>query len=177
MQRKRALFLWMLGSAAAMVIGAFSPWMKLFGHSSRGIDGINDGWLVVIAAVAGGAAFSWKRDRASAGVVIGCGCLGGAIAIYDRMLISDTARGTGGLIQVGWGVNLAIIASTSFAAAGLVWILKPEDANVSAASPIGGIAPVGAAMSPPPATEPMSAAAEPDTAEPPAVPNATDPTG
>ena len=102
MQMKRALFLWVFGSATAMVIGAFSPWMKLFGFSSRGIDGINDGWLVVIAAVAGGAAFVWKRDPASAGVVIGCGCLGGAIAIYDRVLISDTAKGTGGLIQVGW---------------------------------------------------------------------------
>jgi hypothetical protein len=168
MLRKQALVLWVLGSAAAMVLGAVSPWMKVFGISSRGIDGINDGWLVVIAAVTGGAAFLWKRDPAAAGVVIGCGCLGGAIAIYDRVLIGDTASESGGFIQVGWGVNLAIIASISFAAAGLVWILKSEGATAPAGSPAGA-APVVAA--------PLGFAPDETSTTPPQLPNATDPTG
>lgn len=170
MSRKQALFgCWVLGSAAAMVVGAFSPWMKIFSGTSRGIDGVNDGWLVVIAAVTGGAAFLWKRDMASAGVVIGCGCLGGAFAIYDRMLTSDLAEGTGGLIRVGWGVNLTIIASISLAAAGLVWVLTSGSTAGPATSPVGA-APVAAA--------PVVFADETSTTSPPlAAPNATDPTG
>jgi hypothetical protein len=171
MPAKQALFIcWVLGSAAAMVIGAFGPWMKLFRTSSRGIDGLNDGWLVVIAAVAGGAAFLWKRDPASAGVALGCGCFGGAVAIYDRWLLGDTAEGTDGLIQVGWGVNLAVIASISLAAAGLGWILTSEGADTPAASSAGA-APVASA------TAVFAPDLKSTTSPPLAAPNATDPTG
>lgn len=50
--------------AAAMVLGAFGPWVKVLTLSVSGVDNSNDGWLVIVAAIFGLLVFrteSWKR--------------------------------------------------------------------------------------------------------------------
>ena len=43
-ERHRGLAYWLLGSAAAMIVGSFGPWASVLGMSVSGTDGSNDGW-------------------------------------------------------------------------------------------------------------------------------------
>src|SRR5262245_33628816 len=127
MTRQQALFVWVVASAALMVLGAFGPWVELLGLSAGGTDGDNDGWLVIAVAVVAGAIFLWQRrtPRAGAAALAG-GVLGAIITIYDRSNVGDAATEVGQageLVEVGWGLNLAIAASVSLAIAGVVWVL------------------------------------------------------
>ena len=114
-----------------MVIGAFGPWAKVLAVSISGTEGGNDGWFVVAIAVVAGAVFLWTRETTQAGyAAIAGGVLGASIAIYDRTNVKDAASENGQLgelVQVGWGLNLALVASISLALAGAVWILKFEE--------------------------------------------------
>jgi hypothetical protein len=130
--RQQAMLGWVLGSAALMVLGAFGPWVKALGQSVSGTDGGNDGWIVVAAAVIAAALFYRLREVPAAGVwpLIG-GVIGAIVTVYDRNNINDAIEEGGAfaraLAQVGWGLNLAIVASISFAVAGAVWWRKhPE---------------------------------------------------
>ena len=130
MTRQQACFWWVLASAALMVVGAFGPWVELLGLTAGGTDGNNDGWLVIAVAAAAGAIFLWQRrtPRAGAAAIAG-GVLGAIITIYDRSNVSDAAGESGQvgeLVQAGWGLNLAIVASISLAIAGVVWVLTFE---------------------------------------------------
>ena len=128
MTRQRALFWWVVGSAVLMVIAAFGPWAKVLATSISGTDGGNDGWFVVAIAVVAGAVFLWTRETTQAGyAAIAGGVLGASIAIYDRTNLKDAASEAGRLgepVHVGWGLNLALVASISLALAGAVWIAK-----------------------------------------------------
>ena len=128
MTRQQALFGWVVLSAALMVVGSFGPWAKVLGFSINGTDGGNDGWFVVVIAVLAGAVFLWKRETTQAGyAAIAGGVLGASVAIYDRTNLKDAAAESGQLgelVQVGWGLNLAMVASISLAIAGVVWIVK-----------------------------------------------------
>jgi len=132
MTRQQAFFWWVLASAALMVVGAFGPWVELLGLSAGGTDGGNDGWLVIAVAVAAAALFLWQRRKARAGAAaLAGGVLGAIITIYDRSNVGDAAGEAGQageLVQVGWGLNLAIGASISLAIAGIVWVLMCEEA-------------------------------------------------
>ena len=131
MTRQQALFWWVVGSAALMVVGSFGPWAKVLGFSVSGTDGSNDGWFVVAIAVIAGGVFLWQRETTRAGLAaIAGGVLGASIAIYDRANIDDAASDAGEfgeLVQVGWGLNLAMVASISLAIAGAVWFVKFEE--------------------------------------------------
>ena len=136
MTRQQALFWWVVGSAALMVVGSFGPWAKVPGSTVSGIDGSNDGWFVVAIAVVAGAVFLWKRRTTQAGfaAIVG-GVLGASVAMYDRSHLKDAASEggeLGELVQVGWGLNLAMVASISLAIAGAVWIVKFEQERSSA---------------------------------------------
>ena len=131
MAARQRLQWWVLGSAALMAIGAFGPWVKALGQSVGGTDGSNDGWLVVIAALAGGGLFYATRGTRGAGVwalVAGIGGL--AVTIYDRNNVQNAIDKGGALTQalasIGWGLNLALAASASMAVAGLVWAARAE---------------------------------------------------
>jgi hypothetical protein len=91
-----------------------------------GTDGSNDGWLIVVIAAVSAGVFLWARERrfGAIGPILG-GVLGAIVTIYDRGNLSDAGEGElgEGLIQVGWGLNLAMIASISLALAGAVWLL------------------------------------------------------
>jgi hypothetical protein len=133
------IFWWLLASAGLMVIGAFGPWVKALGLSVSGTDAGNDGWLVVGAAVVGGGLFLLRRESKAAGIwaILG-GAVGAATTIYDRSRVTDAIEDGGefaaALVQVGWGLNVAMIASISFAVAGLVWFLKYDEAAVAPAA-------------------------------------------
>jgi hypothetical protein len=97
------------------------------GQSVAGTDGGNDGWLVVSAAVIGGGlTFLLRRNRGAGIPALLGGLLGGTVTIYDRSHVSDAIQKGGAftqaLAQIGWGLNLAMIASISLAVAGLVWL-------------------------------------------------------
>ena len=125
MEKRQGLLIWSLASAGLMVVGAFGPWIKALGSGVSGTDGANDGWLVVGAAVVGAGVFALMRERHTAGLWTVLGGLAGAgVTIYDRQTVSSKIDELGefqGLAQIGWGLNLAMVASISFGVAGLVW--------------------------------------------------------
>jgi hypothetical protein len=111
-----------------MALGAFGPWVTVLGISVDGTNG--DGWLVLGAAGVAALALLLHRRRPSKGKALWAllgGAVGTAITIYDRnnlsSAINDGGTLTRGLAQVGWGLNLALIASISLGIAGLVVLL------------------------------------------------------
>jgi hypothetical protein len=125
MERQAKIVYCVLASALLMLLGAFGPWAKVFGFSVSGTDGSNDGWIVVVVAVVGAGLFLWRRGTRYAGLwPVLAGAAGSAVTIYDRQNLSSAGDGelAEGLVQVGWGLNLAMLASISFSIAGVVWI-------------------------------------------------------
>ena len=109
-----------------MVVGAFGPWLKLFGNAVRGTAVGNDGWIVVALAVLAGAAFLWmRRSQLAAIPAIAGGALGAYTAIENRRILDDVEDAE--FFQIGWGLNLAILASISLAISGLVWVMTFKD--------------------------------------------------
>ena len=140
MTRQQALFWWVVASAALMVVGSFGPWAKVLGFTVSGTDGSNDGWFVVAIAVVAGAVLLWKRRKTQAGfaAIVG-GVLGASVAMYDRSNVKDAASESGEvgeLVQVGWGLNLALVASISLAISGAVWLVKFEEERSSASQTV-----------------------------------------
>jgi hypothetical protein len=129
--RHQGIFLWVVASAALMLVGAFGPWVDALGIGVNGTDGSNDGWIVVGAAAVGGGLFLARREDRGAGVwPVLAGLVGAATTIYDRHHISSTISDAGPIAQalahVGWGLNLAMVASISLAIAGGVWLRTVE---------------------------------------------------
>lgn len=126
MNRRQAVMTWVYASAGLMAIGAFGPWVKVLGQSASGTDGSNDGWLVVGAALLGGGLFALLRGSRLSGILalLG-GLLGTAVTFYDRQNVHSAIQDGGAfaqaLAQIGWGLNLALLASVSLAIAGIVW--------------------------------------------------------
>jgi len=127
--KDQRLTTWVLVSAALMVVGAFGPWIKVFGLSVGGTDASNDGWFVVVAGLLGGLLFYLARERSAGAVwaVLG-GLVGVFTTLYDRQHVQHVIDQTGifgqALVNVGWGLNLALLASASMAVAGIVWAIR-----------------------------------------------------
>jgi hypothetical protein len=119
-----------------MAVGAFGPWVKALGQSVGGTDGSNDGWLVVAAALIGGLLFYMTRTQRAAGVwaLLG-GIAGVAVTLYDRSNVQNAINSGGALthalVQVGWGLNLALAASASMAIAGAVYWVKQKEQRLT----------------------------------------------
>src|SRR5438270_335621 len=112
-QGRQGIQWWVLGSATLMVVGAFGPWLKVLGQSVSGTDGSNDGWLVVAAAVIGGLLYYATRDsRGGAVWALIAGIAGIAVTLYDRSNVQNALDKSGAfaqaLVQIGWGLNLAL---------------------------------------------------------------------
>jgi hypothetical protein len=123
--RRSGLQAWVLGSAAVMVLGSFGPWIKALGQSVSGVDGSNDGWFVIALAAIGGLLFYASRSHRAAGVWAILGGAGGlAITIHDRTRVQHAIDQGGALTKalasVGWGLNVALIASGSMVLSGLI---------------------------------------------------------
>lgn len=132
---------WVVVSGALMIIGAFGPWATVLAISIGGTDGSNDGWLVVAAAgIGGGLAYAMRRSRGSGAWALVGGIAGLAVTAYDRSHIQNAISQGGAFAQalgnVGWGLNLALIASISMALSGLVALLQgPSEEGSIVTSP------------------------------------------
>jgi hypothetical protein len=101
------------------VVGAIGPWAKAFAITVSGLDGKNDGWAVLVLALAAAALIlggvlaqrGWLRV-----VVCLCAAAAGvgifAIGFYDRNNVTNIikAQNAEGIVAVGWGLNLTIVA-------------------------------------------------------------------
>jgi hypothetical protein len=115
-----------------MLIGSFGAWVKLGAMSVSGTDGSNDGWVVVIAAVLGLLLLVLSRRHRVAGLwALLAGLAGAATTVYDRNNVQDKIHQGGALVQalasVGWGLNVAMIASFSLLIAGIAWLIQITD--------------------------------------------------
>jgi hypothetical protein len=142
---------WVIGSAVLMIVGAFGPWVHALGISVAGTDGSNDGWIVIVAAAVGGLCFyKIRSERTGAVWAIIAGIVGIAVTLYDRTNMQHAIKKGGAfaqaLVQVGWGLNLALVASVSLAVAGVV-VFRRAAGDTSAS-------PLPPPVSPPPSSVP-----------------------
>lgn len=87
------------GAMAAVVAGAFLPWVSFLGFSVIGVRG--DGLITLIAAVVGLAALAFGTD------------------VLGRRRIADTTRTSVSAVAAGISVLVAFTDMNNFAAAGL----------------------------------------------------------
>ena len=137
---RRACCVCGLISAAVMAAGAlFGPRATLFAnsayrHSVAGTDSGSHGWLVVGLAAAGAVAFARSLRasnlwRAAFAVVAGGAAV--AVVLHDRRDIRHAFTGTHisivqalqSFVRIGWGLNLALIASLVMTLAALALVL------------------------------------------------------
>lgn len=115
-----------LGAAAAMVVGAFGPWIKApFGISVSGTDGANDGWVIVGSAALGALGalgFGRLGQRAYCVITLAGGIAGAATGWYDRGEVRDRIEAAD-FGSIGWGLNLSLVASAVLAMVGLFGLL------------------------------------------------------
>jgi len=139
-ERHRGLAYWLLGSAAAMIVGSFGPWASVLGMSVSGTDGSNDGWLVVAVAGIGALGFYLQREKRSAaiGPLVG-GLAGLVITLYDRSNMQNAIDNGGefaqALAHVGWGLNVALAGSLSMTVAAVVWWKRARGSILAASTP------------------------------------------
>jgi hypothetical protein len=159
---RKGILIWALVSGALMVVGGIGPWVTVFGTSVNGTHG--DGWIVIGAAVVGCVlCFVLRRFRAAGSAAIATGVIAMLTAGYDRghldKLIKSGGTAYQNVFKIGWGLNLALVASLSFALAGLFGvILGPRRQEAPLAAPAPAMAPPpppsAPAMSPPPPPAP-----------------------
>ena len=140
MERSQGVLAWICGSAALMVVGAFGPWVNALGISVSGTDGSNDGWFVVAAAAFGAVLFYAGRERRSGAVwPFLAGAAGVAVTLYDRQNVQNAINQGGtfaqALAHVGWGLNLALLASASMAVAALASKASRQKPSLNVSSP------------------------------------------
>ena len=162
-QSTRPANFWMyLVACGAMVIGAFGPWATVFGGlvSRSGVDG-GDGWFLIGGAAVGvpllltGA----TRNKMIWATIVGGICI--VVSIVDLSDAKKIVDNAFGLVDVGWGLYMSVIASIAFTIQALRVAIDPAL-----------VAPSGTAP-PPPAAQPTAAPpADPPPEAPPADPSA-----
>jgi hypothetical protein len=125
-----------------MAIGAFGPWVTALGMSASGTDGSNDGWAVVAACAVALIALLAYRRNPGRGKALWCllaAVASSIVAIHDRIRVSSYIHQgpafVQGLAQVGWGLNLAMVASIGLGIAALVLLrtTSPKSRKTSVA--------------------------------------------
>jgi hypothetical protein len=116
-------FWWGIASSVAMALGAVGPWAHILTLSIGGLDGSNDGGIVIGLAVLGLLCVLGSSNPSLALLAVVAGVAGAAVTASARhhvtSMIAD-AGPFGALASVGWGLNLALAGSVSLALAGLV---------------------------------------------------------
>jgi hypothetical protein len=150
---KKGIRWWAAISGGLMAIGGFGAWATVFVIAVNGTQG--DGWFPIVAGVGGAALAYVARGSRWAGIwTFIAGVVGLAVTAYDLNHLENIIHRGGtfgqGVIHVGWGLVLALLASISMALAGLVGLVQgpadvaapiaPTDATVPA-SPSGKICP------------------------------------
>jgi MYXO-CTERM domain-containing protein len=120
MENAQKSFWWAVGSCAAMLLGGFGPWARVFGFVSVSGTDAGDGWFVVLAALLAGGLiiFRQRRRLATWPVVVAllAALIALAVAIYDWTDLNHIADRTG-IVSPGWGIYVSTLASASLALA------------------------------------------------------------
>ena len=118
----RGSLIWAWASVAGLVLGAFGPWVKApFGTSISGLDGSNDGWIIIGLAAAAAALLAWiqrmpgRRTFGRAFFVFLAAGVCAVVAYHDRGNVSGHK-----MLAVGWGLNLTLVAAVSLGIAAIV---------------------------------------------------------
>jgi len=128
---------WVVVSLVLMVVGAFGPWVKVFGLVTiDGTDGGRDGWVVIGAAAVAAlplVIYAMAHRKWLLVFPVLAGLAGAATAAYD---ISDISRlGSGSVFggsetfSTGWGIYLALVGSLSLTVASLVLMVRRRAAQ------------------------------------------------
>src|SRR5512140_273510 len=110
-------------AVAGLALGAIGPWAKALGGlaSVGGLDGSNDGWLVLLcAALAAMGLYTFSQNQRGTALALLAGLAASAVALYDRNRIDNA----GPLVQVGWGLNLALISGAAFTITMADWLFR-----------------------------------------------------
>ncbi|MES1246188.1 MAG: zinc ribbon domain-containing protein [Actinomycetota bacterium] len=129
------MVMWAGVSLALMLVGSFGPWVKALGISVSGTDGGNDGWaVIVVGVIVALLVYGGRRVRNGGWSALIGGIGGAAITIHDRSHLSAAINQGGSftraLVQVGWGLNAAMIGSISLAICGVLWLLTWTSADL-----------------------------------------------
>lgn len=133
---RQGIFVWALVSAVAMVIGAFGPWVTALGLISVNgwdVQKKEAGILIVLALLAAVAAFTRRASATSGSVATFTGLGGLILTFWEHHRITSALAGAasesesqsfihfdvGAIIHVGWGLDLALLASASLMLAGI----------------------------------------------------------
>jgi Uncharacterised protein family UPF0547 len=132
------LLRWGLVSALLMALGSVGPWVRVRAFAGGGFVETRGGLLVLVAAVTGAVFLvAWRQRRPAGIAALLIGLLGLAVALHDRRHLVNLLGGrhfpprahflASRFIHVGWGLDLALLASLSLAICGLVWLLAVRD--------------------------------------------------
>lgn len=127
---RHGVTLWMLGSALAALAGTLAPWVVavpgvtvLQGGPTNDPAGTGP-WMVLAAAAAAGLVFFVAQATPTGRVVALVAALTAfGLALYDRYELGaqiKRANGFGAVAKVGWGLDLALLATASMAVAAAV---------------------------------------------------------
>lgn len=101
--------------AGGMALGAIGPWARgPLGTTVNGLDGSNDGWILIGAAAITVLCLWLHRRSAGRGslmLMLLAGLISGGVTLYDRQSGSTATGGSFDVVEVGWGVNLGLAAS------------------------------------------------------------------
>lgn len=149
--QRAGILSWALVSASCVVIGAFGPWVTALGLISVNgwdVQKKEAGILIVLALLGALAAFT-RRDSATSGTVATFTGLGGLIvAFWEHHRITSALAGVasqsqtqssihidvGAIVHVGWGLDLALLASASLMLAGIASFFVAATPNSEAAT-------------------------------------------
>jgi Protein of unknown function (DUF2510) len=133
---RAGLFVWALVSAGLMTVGAFGPWVTALGVISVNgwdVQKKEAGILIVLALLGALAVFTQRTTSTSGSVAVFAG-LGGLLLtgwehhrITSALASAAAASSTqsfihmdvGAIVHVGWGLDLALLASASLMLAGI----------------------------------------------------------
>lgn len=126
---------WAGASLVLMVVGAFGPWVKVFGIVTiNGTDGGRDGWVVIgAAAVAALLLLIYAKARRKWLLVLPvlAGAAGAATAAYDiddiSRLGSGTIFGAGETFSTQWGIYASLVGSVSLALASVALMIRRRE--------------------------------------------------
>jgi peptidoglycan/LPS O-acetylase OafA/YrhL len=117
---------------AAAAIGVFLPWTQDGPVHLDGLDGPNNGWLVLIVA---GIALCWMRSMGRGSLVASAAVCGSALVI-GLTAVNDWVDGRRVLDATGaYGVMIVVGASVILAAAAAIHIPRPRQARHRGSAP------------------------------------------
>lgn len=127
-------------ASAALIAGAFGPWVTLGIIKASGMDATEDAWVLVGAGVFGLMA-AWAGrygDTKSAALLILAGLGGGAMAIYHIATFNENGRSVFGVEpSVGWGLWIGAAAGVMMILIGVRLISDARSSGVSVLPPPG----------------------------------------